>query len=197
MACCPFHDDKTPSMKVDNRFHCFGCQADGDVIDFVSRLYGINSVEAALKLAQDFSIPYEYNGRSRERPSIREPPRGQIRRNEIQHDFRVLTDYLHLLKAWEKAYAPQKPEDEWNPLFVEALQRKSYIEYLTDGLMDCSNRKFEEWRVIYGKEIKRIEEKLNRADFKGGIYGKRNERYCTEHKAVCPNDDNENREHDL
>lgn len=33
MACCPFHKDKTPSLKVDRRFHCFGCQADGDVID--------------------------------------------------------------------------------------------------------------------------------------------------------------------
>ena len=30
MACCPFHDDKNPSMKVDQRFHCFGCGADGD-----------------------------------------------------------------------------------------------------------------------------------------------------------------------
>ena len=30
MACCPFHDDKNPSMKVDQRFHCFGCGADGE-----------------------------------------------------------------------------------------------------------------------------------------------------------------------
>ena len=36
MACCPFHNDKTPSMKVDRRFHCFGCGADGDAVDFVS-----------------------------------------------------------------------------------------------------------------------------------------------------------------
>ena len=36
MVCCPFHDDKHPSMKVDRRFHCFGCQADGDVIDFTT-----------------------------------------------------------------------------------------------------------------------------------------------------------------
>lgn len=42
MACCPFHDDKHPSMKVDRRFHCFGCQADGDVIDFTARLFGLN-----------------------------------------------------------------------------------------------------------------------------------------------------------
>ena len=37
MACCPFHDDRHPSMKVDTRFHCFGCGADGDVIDFTAR----------------------------------------------------------------------------------------------------------------------------------------------------------------
>ena len=36
MACCPFHDDKNPSMKVDQRFHCFGCGEDGDVIDFTA-----------------------------------------------------------------------------------------------------------------------------------------------------------------
>ena len=38
MACCPFHDDKNPSMKVDQRFHCFGCGEDGFVLshDFQS-----------------------------------------------------------------------------------------------------------------------------------------------------------------
>ena len=36
MACCPFHHDKTPSMKLDRRYHCFGCGADGDVIDFAA-----------------------------------------------------------------------------------------------------------------------------------------------------------------
>lgn len=54
MACCPFHDDRHPSMKVDRRFHCFACQGDGDVIDFTSRLFGLGSKEAALKLAEDF-----------------------------------------------------------------------------------------------------------------------------------------------
>ena len=48
MCVCPFHDDKNPSMKVDRRFHCFGCQADGDVIDFVSRLENVSLKEAAL-----------------------------------------------------------------------------------------------------------------------------------------------------
>ncbi len=57
MCVCPFHADKHPSMKVDRRFHCFGCQADGDVIDFVSRLEAVSPKEAALMLAQAFPIP--------------------------------------------------------------------------------------------------------------------------------------------
>ena len=65
MACCPFHDDKHPSMKIDHRFHCFGCQADGDVIDFTARLFSLSSKEAALKLAEDFSVHYDAKGHDR------------------------------------------------------------------------------------------------------------------------------------
>ena len=59
MACCPFHDDKNPSMKVDQRFHCFGCGEDGDVIDFTAKLFDLSSKEAAEKLAQDFGLIYD------------------------------------------------------------------------------------------------------------------------------------------
>ena len=75
MCVCPFHDDKNPSMKVDRRFHCFDCQADGDVIDFVSRLENVSPKEAALMLAQDFSIPYE----DREPPSRSHRPKPRQR----------------------------------------------------------------------------------------------------------------------
>ena len=52
MACCPFHDDRHPSMKLDKRYHCFGCQADGDVIDFTAGLFGLGLKDAAEKLAE-------------------------------------------------------------------------------------------------------------------------------------------------
>lgn len=58
---CLFHHDRTPSMKVDKRFHCFGCGADGDVIDFTAKLYGLDAKSAAEKLAADFQISYENN----------------------------------------------------------------------------------------------------------------------------------------
>ena len=51
MACCPFHDDKNPSMKLNEEyFYCFGCGATGDVIDFTARLYNLSPKEAAEKL---------------------------------------------------------------------------------------------------------------------------------------------------
>ena len=49
MGCCPFHEDKTPSLSVDgipDRFHCFGCGASGDVIDFVQRTLHLSFLEA-------------------------------------------------------------------------------------------------------------------------------------------------------
>ena len=53
MCSCPFHEDQHPSMKLNERyFYCFGCGATGDVIDFVARLFGLNSYEAAQKLSQ-------------------------------------------------------------------------------------------------------------------------------------------------
>ena len=59
MICCPFHQDKHPSMKVDRRYYCFGCGAHGDAIDFVANLYGIGMKEAAIKIATDFHIFYD------------------------------------------------------------------------------------------------------------------------------------------
>ena len=50
MVCCPFHNDRTPSMKVDSRFYCFGCGASGDVIDFAALLHGLGKREASVSL---------------------------------------------------------------------------------------------------------------------------------------------------
>lgn len=56
MTCCPFHPDKHPSMKVDERYFCFGCHETGDVIDFVSKLFGLTPYQATRKLVEDFDL---------------------------------------------------------------------------------------------------------------------------------------------
>ena len=53
MGCCPFHDDSTASLSVGGvreRFHCFGCDAGGDVIEYVARFSGLAFVDAARAL---------------------------------------------------------------------------------------------------------------------------------------------------
>ena len=39
MACCPFHNDKHPSMKIDQNYYCFACGAKGDAINFVASMF--------------------------------------------------------------------------------------------------------------------------------------------------------------
>ena len=38
MVCCPFHNDKHPSMKIDTGYYCFGCGTHGDAIGYVAQL---------------------------------------------------------------------------------------------------------------------------------------------------------------
>lgn len=90
-ANCPFHNDRTPSMKVDKRFHCFGCGADGDVIDFTAQLYGLDAKSAAEKLAADFQIPYTHQKRKETvRKPIREKSEEQMYRDLEARCFRSI-----------------------------------------------------------------------------------------------------------
>ena len=160
MAVCPFHNDKNPSMKVDMRFHCFACQADGDAVDFVSRLFGLPSKEAAMKLADDFGISYDSRQRPSVRPHIREPTPEQKYQQEENQCYKVLTDYFHLLREWKQQYAPKQPEDEWHPLFVEALQRESYIEYLLDILLYGTPEEKKALVAEQRKEVMKLEQRI-------------------------------------
>ena len=135
MAVCPFHNDKNPSMKLDNRFHCFACQADGDAVDFVSRLYDIPSREAAIKIANDFGITYDSKKKSAVRAKSRNADHIQSSADVENNLCRVLIQYLHLLQEWRKQYQPKRQDASWHPLFAEAMQNTDYIEYMLDILI--------------------------------------------------------------
>ena len=134
MICCPFHDDRHPSMKLNrDYFYCFGCGATGDVIDFVARLFGLSSYEAAKKLAYDFGLDPDKPPAA---VALKKPyPLARAFRNDEMHCQRVLCDYLHLLERWKVEYAPQSPEDELDDRFAEACHMIEYVDYLLDVLM--------------------------------------------------------------
>ena len=106
MICCPFHDDRHPSMKLNERyFYCFGCGATGDVIDLVAKLLGLSSYEAAKKLAYDFGIDPDKPPAA---AALKKPyPLARAFRNDEMHCQRVLCDYLHLLERWKVEHALQ------------------------------------------------------------------------------------------
>ena len=159
MACCPFHDDKNPSMKVDQRFHCFGCGADGDVIDLTARLYNLAPKEAAEKLAQDFGLIYDSQAPPRRR-YVRQKTEAQQFREDRQRCYRVLSDYYYLLKKWETDHSPRTPEEEPHPRFVEAIQKKTYVEYLLDLFLYESEEEQKAWIAEHTAEITHLERRL-------------------------------------
>ena len=95
-ACCPFHDEKTPSFNVrpDKGFyHCFGCGAHGDAISFIREFEGLGFTEAVEELAKraGMEVPYD-----------------QAARQEMQQ-ARTLTDALDFAsKFYHSALASQQ-----------------------------------------------------------------------------------------
>ena len=115
MACCPFHNDRHPSMKLnEDYFYCFGCGAKGDVIEFTSKLFGITAMEAVQKLRADFGV-------QEDKPSIL--TKLNLYRTQADNErlcFRVLREYLQILQDWKVRFSPQTPEDDPDDRFVEA-----------------------------------------------------------------------------
>lgn len=134
MACCPFHHDRHPSLKLnENYFFCFGCGAKGDVIDLVARMFELSGYEAAQRLAADFGISTE-PGQAVAASYKPKHPQIRLFREDQMLCFRVLTDYLHLLEDWKARYAPKTPDEPYDDRFVEALQMHCHIEYMADIL---------------------------------------------------------------
>ena len=161
MACCPFHDDKNPSMKLNEEyFYCFGCGATGDVIDLTARLYNLSPKEAAEKLAQDFGLIYDSQAPPR-RNYVRQKTEAQKFRENRDHAFRVLADYFHLLRKWEAGYTPKTPEEPMHPRFLEAVQQKDYIGYLLDSFLEDSPEEQKLWIAEHQSTITNLERRVN------------------------------------
>ena len=160
MACCPFHDDRHPSLKLnEDYFYCFGCGATGDVIDFTARLYDLSPKEAAEKLAQDFGLAYDSKAPVR-RNHVRQKSEAQARKENREHAWRVLADYYHLLRKWETDYSPRTPDEDPHPRFLEAVQKKEYMGYLLDTFLDSSTEEQDQWIAEHTTELSAIERRV-------------------------------------
>lgn len=91
-ACCPFHEEKTPSFSVSpdkEFFYCFGCHAGGDVFQFVQKIENISFPESVEKLAQRIGL---------EIPKADLSPAEREREEERQRLYEICdlaADYFH------------------------------------------------------------------------------------------------------
>ena len=164
MTRCPFHEDHTPSMKLnDAYYYCFGCGATGDVIDLTARLFDFSSLQAARKLAQDFGL------------SPDKPPSGAIalpkplsfhsdaQQEDIAYCLRVLHDYRDLLTRWRTEFAPHSPEEALDDRFVEALHMLATVDNLINCLAfgSTSQKVTTAKRLLDGQLLPRMEARLD------------------------------------
>ena len=190
MCRCPFHEDKTPSMKVDKNFVCFGCQEKGDVIRFASKLFGLPPYDAAGKLIADMGLTVTAESRPEVQPGIRKKAKRERTEKQqfeqsVNRVYGVYCDYLHLLNQWAEEYAPRSPTENLHPLFVEAMHQREYVEYLLDLLLYGSKEEKASVLIDKGKGVNDLEKRIR--EFKpGGIE-------CSSRNVVGPFAGHDNR----
>lgn len=145
MVLCPFHNDRNPSMKVDSRYHCFACGADGDVIDFVSSYFEISPKQAAEKIVSEFGIDAEtkhaVNSELQNTISLRE-------RKNIYMQYLISLEKE--MNRWLRDYKPKPGDEELHFLFSDALHRIEFVGYLIDTLNNC--RTDDEIKIFFDTE---------------------------------------------
>lgn len=136
---CPFHSEKTASCKVnykDGGYHCFGCGAHGDVIDFVGRLFDLGFTDAEKKINTDFGlgIPLQVSDKDlRKQEAISRIIRLQNAGRTRERD-RLFTEYLNALERWiklDRAMRIGKPKnpDDYNYAYCYACNHIEQAKY--------------------------------------------------------------------
>lgn len=165
-ACCPFHDDKHPSMKIDKNYHCFACGVGGDVIDYVSRMFGLSQYDAALKLVEDFRLPIDVKGNAelsvQEKECIRREKAERERIVHIQKRFRkwcnqtvdVLKNCIAEIESVNHLLIGKPPDIVFSDDYAQMLHAETFINYWLDILCigDVSEK-----QELFLKDRKKVE----------------------------------------
>lgn len=133
---CPFHSEKTASLKIypgQGGFHCFGCGAGGSVIDFVMRLFDLSFSQAVVRLSADFGLGLTAARKTKAQAS----QILQKRRMEQEQKERQNLEYLQMAREhrywWEiQKYFCPKSVGFVHPLYAQALKKLPYLEYWLD-----------------------------------------------------------------
>lgn len=143
-ATCPFHHEKTASLKVyRDHFYCYGCGADGDVTALVMKLFGIGFIDAIKKINSDFNLNLSLEAEKislSEQISRAQKARrlDEARRENEERKQQNSSKYLELLDEYIrlennlKKHRPSEYVEDLHPSFVEACHNIERVGYLLD-----------------------------------------------------------------
>ena len=113
MCRCPFHDDRHPSMKLNEKyFYCFGCGGHRRCDRPCGKALWFEQLRGGTKAGTDFGIDPDKPPAAIALPKPKRPLLTAYRQEEMRC-LRVLCDYLHLLERWKVQYAPKTRKMLW------------------------------------------------------------------------------------
>lgn len=138
---CPLHNGKDNNFEVKEKsFMCYSQCGGGDVITFMQRLFNLSFPDTLKKIDLDFGLnlygehSFEDLRKShyRQKQIQAERERKKREKEQAENEYWAVFDEWKRLDDNKRNYAPKTPDEEWNPLYVEALQKLAYQEYLLD-----------------------------------------------------------------
>lgn len=175
MACCPFHNDKHPSMKIDSsHYYCFGCGAHGDAVGYVAEMFSLSQYDAACKIIQDFNLPIEMECKISEddknafRNLMEQKRYAEIVKKKFERWADETIDQLKECKqlieeAKDLIFTKEPGTAVISNGFAYMLHQQEKIEYWLDILCMGDESKKRQLFLMDGKEVRRIAANIKRA----------------------------------
>lgn len=121
---CPFHREKTASMKIyEDSFHCFGCGDTGDIFDFTMKMDNLSFKEAFLSLGGSYEND-KFSAKMAVYHSTKRQKMQRKKKHRIEQAKRLNNDLISVYRKW---YRKSKPFSQtWTDCY-NALQYQLYI----------------------------------------------------------------------
>jgi hypothetical protein len=138
---CPLHNGKDNNFEVKEKsWRCYSHCGSGDTISFVQRLFGLSFPDTLKKIDLDFGLnlygehTFDEIRRShyKQKQIQAERERRKQEKEQAENEYWAVFDEWKRLDDNKRNYAPKTPDEEWHPLFVEALQKLAHQEHLLD-----------------------------------------------------------------
>ena len=145
--CCPFHNEKTPSLKIyadGRKFKCFGCGEGGSVIDFVMKLFNLPLKQAIARIDYDFNLnlvrtrPLSVSERRKIKRERLEREKQRKYKEDLKQAEKSFFDVLCELEKIKREFVI-KTWDDVSDLYVYLLKKIEYYQYICEHLESVVN----------------------------------------------------------